>query len=260
MKLPNWFKIAWWVILLILTTTILYKRYDAITSGLSVPADVFIFMIFVALMLVPIFSEFEFFGIKLKKEIDDLKNEVNVKIGDLKNDIRIRQVQNIHINDKQKAEGGQKNKKELLQKPKTTTTPTTSTEEKTSSRQNDVDLFIECASVIGLYALYAVHLSKTQNKPFNIKKLCSNISLLGEEYTTGFLIAASSFGLFSRANYSDLWEIVNIDKYFDSKISEVVINKAKEEKETEGSEYLYEELQNIENFFKNIQPPTRVEK
>jgi hypothetical protein len=53
MKLPNWFKIGWWVILLGLTGVILFKRFEAISSGQSVPADVFVFLIFVALMLVP---------------------------------------------------------------------------------------------------------------------------------------------------------------------------------------------------------------
>jgi hypothetical protein len=96
MKLPNWFKIVWWVLLLILTGVILYTRLEAITSGLSVPADVFIFLIFVALMLVPIFSEIEFFGIKFKRELDELKRDITVKIGDIKNEIRNNQSQTVN--------------------------------------------------------------------------------------------------------------------------------------------------------------------
>jgi len=96
MKLPNWFKITWWIILLLLTGIILYKRYEAITTGQSVPADVFVFLIFVALMLVPIFSEIEFFGLKLKKEIEDLKTDINVKFGDIKNEIRNTQTQTLN--------------------------------------------------------------------------------------------------------------------------------------------------------------------
>lgn len=93
MKLPNWFKIIWWIILLLLTGLILLKRLDSITTGNSVPADIFIFLIFVALMLVPIFSEIEFFGVKLKKEIDDLKTDIKLKFGDIKNEIRNSQSQ-----------------------------------------------------------------------------------------------------------------------------------------------------------------------
>lgn len=96
MKFPNWFKITWWIILLILTGTILLKRLDAITSGQSVPADVFIFLIFVALMLVPIFAQIELFGIKLKKDIEELKQDISIKLGDIKNDIRNTQTQTLH--------------------------------------------------------------------------------------------------------------------------------------------------------------------
>ena len=96
MKLPNWFKILWWIILLGLSGTILYKRYDSIVTGQSVPSDIFIFSLFIALMIVPIFSEIEFFGIKLKKEIEDLKQDINIKLGDIKTEIRSNQVQTVH--------------------------------------------------------------------------------------------------------------------------------------------------------------------
>lgn len=96
MRLPNWFKIGWWIILLILTGIILYKRFNAIATGLAVPADVFIFLIFVALMLVPLFSEIDLFGIKLKREIESFKSEVSSKLGDIKNEIKISQVQTVN--------------------------------------------------------------------------------------------------------------------------------------------------------------------
>lgn len=96
MKLPNWFKIAWWIILLLLTGIILYERYEAITTGESVSADVFVFFIFVALMLVPIFSEIEFFGLKLKKDIENLKTDINIKLGDIKNEIKNTQNQTLN--------------------------------------------------------------------------------------------------------------------------------------------------------------------
>jgi len=93
MKFPNWFKIFWWVLLLGLTGSILLKRFEAIATGQSVPADIFIFLIFIALMLVPIFSEIEFFGIKLKKEIEELKSDINIKLGDIKTEIQTNQNQ-----------------------------------------------------------------------------------------------------------------------------------------------------------------------
>lgn len=96
MKLPNWFKILWWILLIGLTGIILFNRFDEIISGQSVLFDIFIFLIFVALMLVPIFSEIDFFGIKLKKEIEDLKQDIRIKLGDIKNEIRSSQTQTVH--------------------------------------------------------------------------------------------------------------------------------------------------------------------
>lgn len=100
MKFPNWFKISWWILLIALTGFILFKRFDAIANGQSVTADVFIFLVFVALLLVPIFSEFEFLGLKLKQQIEELETEIKVKFGDLKNElkneIRNSQTQTLH--------------------------------------------------------------------------------------------------------------------------------------------------------------------
>ncbi|MBS1527614.1 MAG: hypothetical protein JST19_18350 [Bacteroidetes bacterium] len=95
MKFPNWFKIVWWILLLIFTGIITFYRLAAIVKGQAVAIDIFIFLIFVALMLVPIFSEIEFFGIKLKMEIEKLKKDITVQLGDIRNDIRNTQNQTV---------------------------------------------------------------------------------------------------------------------------------------------------------------------
>lgn len=89
MKIPNCVKIIWWAILVGGVGFILYKRLSAIMSGSYVPADTFLFLIFVALLLVPIFAEIDFFGIiKLRRDVEDLKNEIHIKLGDIKNEIK----------------------------------------------------------------------------------------------------------------------------------------------------------------------------
>lgn len=98
MKLPNWFKITWWIVLILATTAVLLLRFNAIKKGESVPFDVFLFFIWIALMLVPIFTQIEFFGIKFKREIDDLKSQISLKFGDLKNEIKLSQTHNITAN------------------------------------------------------------------------------------------------------------------------------------------------------------------
>lgn len=97
MKFPNWFKISWWILLLLISGFILYKRSDAIFNGNAISIDVVIFLVFIALMLVPVFSEIDLLGIKLKQEIEDLKEYINIKVGDIKNELHSNHVQSIHI-------------------------------------------------------------------------------------------------------------------------------------------------------------------
>jgi hypothetical protein len=94
MKIPNWLKIVWWIVLIVITSRTLHLRYEDIISGKSVPFDVFVFIIWVALMLAPLFQEITIFGIKLKQSIDDLKSQVN----EVKNEISNKNTFNPTIN------------------------------------------------------------------------------------------------------------------------------------------------------------------
>ncbi len=96
MKFSNGYKIFSYIVILGLTGLILCKRFDALISGQSEPADIYIFLVFTALVLFPVFSEIEFFGIKLKKEFENLKNEININVSDIKNEIRNSQSQVIN--------------------------------------------------------------------------------------------------------------------------------------------------------------------
>ena len=98
MKFNNTFKIIWWIFLIVLSGALFFWRLEPIGQGKSAPVDIFIFLILVALLLAPIFAEVEFFGIKLKREIEELKTQIKLQFGDLKNDIRNSQVQTIHQN------------------------------------------------------------------------------------------------------------------------------------------------------------------
>jgi len=98
MKFSNTFKIIWWILLILLTGALFFWRLEPIGQGKSAPVDIFIFLILVALLLAPIFAEVEFFGIKLKREIEELKTQIKLQFGDIKNEIRNSQVQTIHQN------------------------------------------------------------------------------------------------------------------------------------------------------------------
>lgn len=88
MKLPNWFKITWWLLVLLGTSVALVTRFNNISSGIYTPLDAFIFILWVILILCPIFSEIKFFGLGVKRELEDLKNTTQNQITNLRNEIQ----------------------------------------------------------------------------------------------------------------------------------------------------------------------------
>jgi hypothetical protein len=86
MKLPNWFKIGWWAFLLILTTFFLFQRYPDLVKGHVTPADVIIFVVWAAFVLLPVFQGTNFFGIE--REIQELRRELKSQVLSLRSEIR----------------------------------------------------------------------------------------------------------------------------------------------------------------------------
>ncbi len=89
MKLPNWFRIAWWAGVLGLVTWLLSKRYDDFVAGRSSPTDVFLFVVWIALLLAPVFQEVSLFGISLKQKFDELKTELAGLRADIQNSVAV---------------------------------------------------------------------------------------------------------------------------------------------------------------------------
>jgi len=88
MKLPNWFKILWWIVLLLIVSVFLYNRLPDLIKGNSTTADIFIFLIWVVLCLLPLFEELSFFGMTFKKEVEKLKSDITTQFDTLKADIK----------------------------------------------------------------------------------------------------------------------------------------------------------------------------
>ena len=86
-KTKTWLKSLWWLILVLTLVFILSKRLNYIFEGVAQPFDIFLFIILFALLLVPLFQEIEIFGIKFKKEIEELRKELTNNLISLKNDI-----------------------------------------------------------------------------------------------------------------------------------------------------------------------------
>ena len=95
MKLPNWLKIVWWVLLVGFLAYLLYQRYDFIMGGATTATDIVIFLILIALLVIPLFQEVSIFGVSLKQKIDTLKEEFATQIIGLKSEIR--NIQNVNV-------------------------------------------------------------------------------------------------------------------------------------------------------------------
>jgi hypothetical protein len=115
--------------------------------------------------------------------------------------------------------------------------------------EDSVDGLIKWGSVKGLYAIYAAYLSKIYNVKFTLKDLESNSSLLTEEYTHGFLVAASSMGAFSFSAQEQPFHILDFNEYLESNIKNIVYKYAEKERTESNSDFLYNELKLLESAF-----------
>ena len=111
---------------------------------------------------------------------------------------------------------------------------------------------LKWGSVKGLYAIYAAYLSKTYNVKFNLKELESNSSLLSEEYTHGFLVAASSMGAFTFSSHDQPFQVLSMNRKLENNIKDIVYKHAEKDKTEDNSDYLYNELSQLEKAFKRV--------
>jgi hypothetical protein len=88
MKLPNWFRVAWWLLLLSALTCLLWLRHSALLGGTGTAFDTIAFVIWVCLMLAPIFAEIKIFGFEFKQKIEELKQHFDRQITTLRSDIQ----------------------------------------------------------------------------------------------------------------------------------------------------------------------------
>ena len=70
MKLPSWFRVIWWFVLVGFFIFLFVQRYDSIINGTATATDIAIFLIFTALIAIPLFQEVSLFGVSFKKEIE----------------------------------------------------------------------------------------------------------------------------------------------------------------------------------------------
>jgi len=81
-------RLVWWGILLSAITYYLYCRLPSLRDGAATSADVIIFFVWIVVALLPLIVEINFFGIQLKRHIDELRDEVKEEISTLRAEIQ----------------------------------------------------------------------------------------------------------------------------------------------------------------------------
>lgn len=77
MVFHNRFRTAWWLVLLALSSIYLIGRSSDLIKGNTNIFDIFVFVPWFSLMLVPIFQEMDFLGFRFKQEIKDDIRSIN---------------------------------------------------------------------------------------------------------------------------------------------------------------------------------------
>ena len=76
MKLSTRLRVIWWFFLVGVLTYLVLQRFNSFVSGSASPMDILVFLIWISLLLVPLFQEVSLFGVNLTKEIDSLKSDL----------------------------------------------------------------------------------------------------------------------------------------------------------------------------------------
>ncbi len=78
MEFSKGFKITWWIVTEIIIAVLIYIRRSNLMQNEPSQYDLTLLILFVGLLMMPIFSELEVFGFKLKNEISNVKKDVEV--------------------------------------------------------------------------------------------------------------------------------------------------------------------------------------
>lgn len=86
-KLRHWKKFYWFILVAFLSYLVI-ARLPSFLSGNPTNMDIIIFVIWIALIITPVFREVNIFGVGLKNEIDALRNDVRGEILSLRSEIQ----------------------------------------------------------------------------------------------------------------------------------------------------------------------------
>ena len=81
------FRGLYWLLLVGLIGYFLCDRFDAFTSGKATGFDVVVFLVWVALLLAPLYTTVEVLGVKLTRALEEVRKDVSKEIRDVKQEL-----------------------------------------------------------------------------------------------------------------------------------------------------------------------------
>ncbi len=87
MKMPTWLRVLYWLVLVVALGLFLLRRLGPALAGSATTVDALIFVVWMALLLSPLFSEVGLLGVKLKQAIKEAKEEIKAEVTSLRSDV-----------------------------------------------------------------------------------------------------------------------------------------------------------------------------
>lgn len=88
MKLRVRWKYLYWFVIVAFLTFLMLRRLSSVLSGNPTNMDIIVFIIWITLLIVPMFREVNIFGVGLKNEIDSLRNDFRGEMLNLRSEIQ----------------------------------------------------------------------------------------------------------------------------------------------------------------------------
>ncbi len=89
---------ALWILLVLAMTIFVSYRFGAFSQGSATPADVVVLLVWIALLIAPLFQEVSIFGVRLTREMRALRDEVREQVWSIRNDVNNSMVVRSEVN------------------------------------------------------------------------------------------------------------------------------------------------------------------
>lgn len=77
-----------WIAVVVVLSFLMVYRFGAISEGTATPADIAIVLIWVALLVAPLFNEVDILGVRFRREVAALREDMSEQLWSIRNEVR----------------------------------------------------------------------------------------------------------------------------------------------------------------------------